>query len=266
MTLTNLIRFLKIAYSGLAPQIFYLVGVCCLWLYGFQTVVYVREAAYLFLNYSAPFIDDWNFIGFSSDTLIVSGHFTDSTVTTSQHFIDTFQSYLRWYRWNIYTTPGFNREGHEGLTFFTYEQMKDKERVKNNVTNGGRITSHSFFFLSTELFGKVKISQHYKWAYFGFNGGQYSLWDEFEDHIVDPRLATNTSRYSVEYIRYNLTYFFTDPLHHRELYNAYWDYDENYITNTMPFAFVGFFFLNAIRNDYWIISSDYFLFRHMTRI
>jgi len=209
MTLTNIIRLFKIIYSGIAPQIFYYVGFICLWLLSFVMIVYGRHLG-VFSIFSGDIIpEDFGFTGMDPEMYLVSGeYFSDSFFNPANLFLESFQPHLRFYPWNAYfdTTP-LEADGNNFAALSVYEMELDKERIQN-LKKGSTKMNHPYFFLSTELFGKIKLSNHFKWVYYGSDGGQYAYYDEFEDMIVDPRLGDRLSRYSTEYMRYNLSFFF----------------------------------------------------------
>lgn len=266
MTLTTFVRFLKIVYSAIAPQIFYFVGFFCLWLLSFEALVIMRHLTMFGIHFSTIIPEDFNFMvfGIDSESFIIGGKAQDSMLDPAQFFLLTHQPQLRFHPWSFSINPDLRSYGSEYRSSIYQQIMSEKIRqinLKNNTAKMG----HDYFFLSTELFGKVKLSNHHKWAYYGAGGGQYTYFDDFEDMIVDPTLSNTASRYTVEYMRYNLAFFFTDPIMLRELYLDYnhnENHDDNFVTDILSYSLVGFFFLNTIRNDFWITSADYFLFRH----
>jgi hypothetical protein len=264
MTLTNFVRFLKIVYSGLAPQMFYYIGFICLWLLSFQAVVFVRHIAIFFYQFSTLPLEDLNFlgIGVDSDSFQIAGnYYRDSVYNPAHHFYKIYQSHLRFNVWSLYVSQDIHTYNDPLKNLSFQETVAERKRILNLKTKIQK-RDHSYFFLTTELFGKIKQTQHYKWMYYGSKGGQYAYYDNFEDIIVNPTLSNASHRYSVEFLRYNLAFYFNDPIMVRQIRFPDVDNDENCIADTLAYSFVGFFFINAMRNDFWMISSDYFLFRH----
>jgi len=262
MTLTNFIRFLKIIYSALAPQMFYFIGIFCLWLLSFQALVFYRHITMFCYQFSTIIPEDFSYTGIDSEILLIAGHYQDSLLHPSFFFYITHQPQLRFYPWSFSYNPDHRYMGVDNLTSI-YEHIMAEKKRQINLKNYKQTIDHNYFFLSTELFGRVKLSSDHKWAYYGAGGGQYSYHDYYEDMIIDPVLINAPSRYTVEYMRYNLAFFFGDPIMNRETHPFHNEaHDENYVAETVSYSLVGFFFLNSIRNDFWITSSDYFLFRH----
>lgn len=263
MTLTNFIRFFKIIYSALAPQMFYYIGFICLWLLSFQAIVFFRHVSMFYYQFSTIAPEDWNFlgIGIDSDFFQITGIYRDSVYNPSHHFYKIYQSHLRFNVWTLYISPDIHTycDLFKNLSF--EETIGERKRILN-LKNNNQKRDHTYFFLTTELFSKIKQTQHYKWMYYGNKGGQYAYYDNSEDIIINPILSNASHRYSIEFLRYNLAFYFNDPIMVREIRFPDMDYDDHNVADTLSYSFVGFFFINAMRNDFWMISSDYFLFRH----
>lgn len=262
MTLTTFVRFLKIVYSALAPQMFYFIGFFCLWLLSFEALVFYRHITMFFYHAQTAFPDDFSYIGMDSDVLLLAGHYQDSILDPSFFFYTTHQPQLRFYFWSFSYNPQQRSYGTEYQTSI-YEHIMAEKNRQINLKNNSQKIDHGYFFLSTELFGRVKLSSDHKWAYYGAGGSQYSYHDYYEDMIVDPTLNNAPSRYTVEYMRYNLAFFFSDPFLMRSAHLPQNEvHDDNFVADTLSYSLVGFFFMNSMRNDFWITSADYFLFRH----
>ncbi len=261
MTLTTFIRFSKIIYSALIPQAFYYIGFFCLWLLGFQVIVLIRHLGIFFVQVTTIINSDFGFIGLDSDIFMITGHYRDSVYDPYHLFVKTHQPQLRFHIWSVYYNPEIKYYGNEFYNLSFEEIIQEKDRLLKLKKNNNRV-SHDYFFLTTELFGKVKVSSYYKWIYYGMDGGQYAYWDTFEDMIVDPTLSNNPTRYSVEFMRYNLAFFFNDPIVARQTHFKEEENDDNYVAETISYSFIGYLFLNSMRNDFSMVCADYFLFRH----